>query len=80
MNLFANSKQFIVFVAISMAVFTINFYLEFKNYEAFKAKQYSFLNSNLLFSNERQGKNGKYYVLQFKSGNYTIYTRAKNLP
>lgn len=80
MNLFANSKQFIVFIAISMAIFTINFYLEFKNYEAFKAKPYSFLNSNLLFSNERQGKNGKYYVLQFKSGNYTFYTRAKNLP
>lgn len=80
MNLFANSRQLGTFIAICVAIFALNFYLEFKSYEAFKAKPYSFLNSNLLFSNEKEGKNGKYYILQFKSGSYTFYTRSKNLP
>ena len=80
MNLFSNFRQFGVFIAICIVIFTLNLYLEFRSYEAFKAKPYSFIKADLLFSDKRQGKNSKYYVLQFKSDNFIFYTRSKSLP
>ncbi|MCR8678329.1 MULTISPECIES: ComEC/Rec2 family competence protein [Campylobacter] len=80
MNLFANFRQFSLFVAICMVIFALNFYLEFRNYEKFRSSPYSFIKASLLFSDKRQGKSGDYYILQFKSDKFIFYTRSKDLP
>ncbi|WP_261517513.1 ComEC/Rec2 family competence protein [Campylobacter lanienae] len=80
MNIFANFKQFGIFVAICVGILAINLYIEFKNYEKFISSPYSFIKADLLFSDKRQGKNGDYYILQFKSDEFIFYTRSKNLP
>ncbi|MDY6057577.1 MAG: hypothetical protein SPI60_07205, partial [Campylobacter lanienae] len=80
MNIFANFKQFGIFVAICVGILALNLYIEFKNYEKFISSPYSFIKADLLFSDKREGKNGDYYILQFKSDEFIFYTRSKNLP